>query len=189
MTNTVHTATACCGRPAPRTCRSTSHAYKGMQMVTLTTPASTSSSASCTRSCSAASSSTTRRRRPRPRQDDHAAQRSHGSDGLESRVPPVRSFINITNPQNYQTYTKTGSTWDPKYPAVPVRVYDGNAMRSVIPNLDEAFQSYFHEPVALPAATPPTGRERSGLDRHRVRADRGEDEAGNRDCTRRPTGR
>jgi DNA-binding beta-propeller fold protein YncE len=70
----------------------------------------------------------------------------------------VRSFINITNPENYQVYTKTGSTWDPTYPAVPVLVYDQNSNPVFIPNLDTAFQSYFHEPVSLPAAVPPTGK-------------------------------
>ena len=70
----------------------------------------------------------------------------------------VRSFINITNPQNYQVYTKTGSTWDPTYPAVPVRAYDKNGNPVLVPDLDAAFQEYFHEPVSLPAATPPTGK-------------------------------
>src|SRR5215213_7708300 len=70
----------------------------------------------------------------------------------------VRSFINITNPQNYQTYTKTGSTWDPSYPAVPVLAYDEGSNPVYVPNLDAAFQSYFHEPVSLPAATPPAGK-------------------------------
>jgi DNA-binding beta-propeller fold protein YncE len=70
----------------------------------------------------------------------------------------VRSFINITNPQNYQVYSKTGSTWDPSYPAVPVLAYDKNGSPVAIANLDAAFQGYFHEPVTLPAATPPAGK-------------------------------
>ncbi|MFL5932021.1 MAG: hypothetical protein ACJ75P_12260, partial [Gaiellaceae bacterium] len=70
----------------------------------------------------------------------------------------VRSFINITNPQNYQVYTKTGSTWDPTYPAVPVRAYDKDGNPVLVPDLDAAFQDYFHEPVSLPAAKPPTGK-------------------------------
>src|SRR5215213_9367070 len=70
----------------------------------------------------------------------------------------VRSFINITNPQNYQVYTKTGSTWDPTYPAVPVLAYDASSNPVFVPDLDAAFQSIFHEPVSLPAATPPTGK-------------------------------
>jgi DNA-binding beta-propeller fold protein YncE len=70
----------------------------------------------------------------------------------------VRSFINITNPQNYQTYTTAGSTWDPTYPAVPVLAHDASSNPVYIPDLDAAFQSYFHEPVSLPAAIPPTGK-------------------------------
>jgi DNA-binding beta-propeller fold protein YncE len=70
----------------------------------------------------------------------------------------VRSFINITNPQNYQVYTKTGSTWDPTYPAVPVLAYDQNSNPVFVPDLDAFFQSYFHEPVSLPASIPPTGK-------------------------------
>src|SRR5215212_215459 len=70
----------------------------------------------------------------------------------------VRSFINITSPQNYQTYTKTGSTWDPTYPAVPVLAYDASSNPVFVPNLDAAFQSIFHEPVSLPAAIPPAAK-------------------------------
>ena len=86
----------------------------------------------------------------------------------------VRSFINITNPQNYQVYTKTGSTWDPTYPAVPVLAYDQNSNPVFVPNLDAFFQSYFHEPVSLAGRDPAHGQgHRRGLGRHRVRADRG----------------
>ena len=45
----------------------------------------------------------------------------------------VRAFFNITNPQNYQVYTKTGSTWDPTYPAVPVLAYDQNGNPVFVP--------------------------------------------------------
>jgi YVTN family beta-propeller protein len=70
----------------------------------------------------------------------------------------VRAFFIITNPQNYQVFTKTGSTWDPTYPAVPVLAYDQNGTPVPVANLDAAFQSYFHEPVSLPAAIPPSGK-------------------------------
>jgi DNA-binding beta-propeller fold protein YncE len=70
----------------------------------------------------------------------------------------LRSFLLITNPQNYQVYTRTGSTWDPAYPAVPVLAYDKNANPVSVPDLNAAFQGYFHEPVALPASTPPAGK-------------------------------
>src|SRR5262249_56282559 len=70
----------------------------------------------------------------------------------------VGAFFVITNPQNWQTYTKTGSTWDPRYPAVPVLAYDQVGNPVYVPNLDAAFQSYFHEPVSLPAAIPPAGK-------------------------------
>jgi DNA-binding beta-propeller fold protein YncE len=69
----------------------------------------------------------------------------------------LRAFFYITNPQNYQVYTATGSTWDPVYPAVPVLAYDQNGNPVFVPDLNAAFQSYFHEPVSLPAAVPPTG--------------------------------
>jgi DNA-binding beta-propeller fold protein YncE len=70
----------------------------------------------------------------------------------------VRSFFIITNPQNYQVYTKTGSTWDPTYPAVPVLAYDQLSSPVFVPDLNEAFQGYFHEPVSLPASIPPKGK-------------------------------
>jgi DNA-binding beta-propeller fold protein YncE len=70
----------------------------------------------------------------------------------------VRAFFVITNPQNYQVFTKTGSTWDPVYPAVPVLAYDKDGNPVYVSNLDEAFQSYFNEPVSLPAAIPPSGK-------------------------------
>jgi DNA-binding beta-propeller fold protein YncE len=70
----------------------------------------------------------------------------------------LRAFFYVTNPQNYQVYTATGSTWDPVYPAVPVLAYDQDGKPVFVPNLDAMFQSYFHEPVSLPASTPPTGK-------------------------------
>lgn len=70
----------------------------------------------------------------------------------------VRSFFNITSTQNYQVHTKTGSMWDPVYPAVPVLAHDKNGAPVLIPDLNAAFQSYFHEPIAQPAAIPPTGK-------------------------------
>src|SRR3954454_11122499 len=158
MTNTVHTAssllwpTGAANMPFDQP-----HAYRGMQMVTLTTPGL------YVFVC-----------KLHPFMLGGVIVDDPATDGLDlgktitllngTTVPTasnlafrlVRSFINITNPQNYQTYTKTGSTWDPTYPAVPVRAYDGNNNPVYVPNLDAAFQSYFHEPVALPAATPPT---------------------------------
>jgi DNA-binding beta-propeller fold protein YncE len=70
----------------------------------------------------------------------------------------VRSFFNITSTQNYQVHTATGSMWDPEYPAVPVLAYDQNANPVQVPDLNAAFQSYFHEPISQPAATPPAGK-------------------------------
>jgi DNA-binding beta-propeller fold protein YncE len=67
----------------------------------------------------------------------------------------VRAFFVITNPQNYQVFTKTGSTWDPVYPAVPVLAYDKDGNPVSVPDLNAAFQGYFKEPVALPAVTSP----------------------------------
>ena len=69
----------------------------------------------------------------------------------------LRSFFVITNPSNYQTYSPTkATTWDPVYPAVPVRAYDKDGNPVVIQNLDEHLGSYFHEPVTLPKATAPS---------------------------------
>ena len=70
----------------------------------------------------------------------------------------LRAFFVITNPSNYQVFTRTGSSWDPVYPAVPVLAYDQFGNPVSVPDLNAAFQSYFHEPVALPPAIPPTGR-------------------------------
>ena len=71
----------------------------------------------------------------------------------------VRAFFIITNPANYQVYSAAHSTtWDPVYPAVPVRAYDKDGKPVVIPNLDEFLGNYFHEPVTLPKATAPTAK-------------------------------
>jgi DNA-binding beta-propeller fold protein YncE len=71
----------------------------------------------------------------------------------------VRSFLNITSPGNYQVYSADhATTWDPVYPAVPVRAYDKDGKPVVIPNLDEFLGNYFHEPVTLPKATAPTAK-------------------------------
>jgi YVTN family beta-propeller protein len=70
----------------------------------------------------------------------------------------LRSFFNITSTENYQVHTATGSMWDPVYPAVPVLAHDKNGSPVLIPDLNAAFQSYFHEPIAQPAATPPAGK-------------------------------
>jgi DNA-binding beta-propeller fold protein YncE/plastocyanin len=70
----------------------------------------------------------------------------------------VRAFFVITNPQNYQVFTKAGSSWDPTYPAVPVLAYDKDGNAVFVQDLNAAFQSYFKEPVKLPAAVPPAGK-------------------------------
>ena len=69
----------------------------------------------------------------------------------------VRAFFNITSPGNYQVHSAAHpTTWDPTYPAVPVRAYDKDGNPVVIPNLDAFFDSYFHEPVTLPKVTAPS---------------------------------
>jgi DNA-binding beta-propeller fold protein YncE len=69
----------------------------------------------------------------------------------------VRAFFVITNPANYQVFSATQATsWDPKYPAVPVLAYDQRGAAVSIPDLDAFLGGYFHEPVTLPAATAPT---------------------------------
>src|SRR5215217_2636654 len=69
----------------------------------------------------------------------------------------VRAFFNITSPGNYQVHSAAHpTTWDPVYPAVPVRAYDKDSKPVVIPNLDDFLGSYFHEPVTLPKVTAPS---------------------------------
>ena len=69
----------------------------------------------------------------------------------------VRAFFNITSPGNYQVHSASKpTTWDPKYPAVPVRAFDKDGNPVVIPDLDAYFDSYFHEPVTLPKVTAPS---------------------------------
>jgi DNA-binding beta-propeller fold protein YncE len=68
----------------------------------------------------------------------------------------VRSFFIITNPANYQVHSAAhDTTWDPVYPAVPVRAYDKDGNPVVIPNLDTFLGNRFHEPVTLPKVTAP----------------------------------
>ena len=86
-------------------------------------------------------------------------QRRHCPDGIGSRVPSACGASSTSRaPQNYQVHTATGSMWDPEYPAVPVLAHDKNGSPVLIPDLNAAFQSYFHEPIAQPAATPPAGK-------------------------------
>ena len=68
----------------------------------------------------------------------------------------LRAFFNITSPGNYQVHSATqATTWDPKYPAVPVRAYDKDGRRSSS-RTSTPSSGYFHEPVTLPKATAPT---------------------------------
>jgi DNA-binding beta-propeller fold protein YncE len=68
----------------------------------------------------------------------------------------VRAFFVITNPANYQVHSAAHpTTWDPVYPAVPVRAFDKGGNPVVIPNLDEFLGNRFHEPVTLPKVTAP----------------------------------
>jgi hypothetical protein len=69
----------------------------------------------------------------------------------------VRTFFVITNPANYQVFSASqATTWDPRYPAVPVLAYDQRGAPVSIPDLDAFLHGYFHEPVTLPPATAPT---------------------------------
>jgi DNA-binding beta-propeller fold protein YncE len=71
----------------------------------------------------------------------------------------VRSFLNITSPGNYQVHSAAhATTWDPVYPAVPVRAYGKDGQPVVIPDLDAFLGNYFHEPITLPKATAPTAK-------------------------------
>jgi DNA-binding beta-propeller fold protein YncE len=68
----------------------------------------------------------------------------------------VRAFFVITNPANYQVHSASRpTTWDPVYPAVPVRAFDKDGNPVVIPNLDAFLGDRFHEPVTLPKVTAP----------------------------------
>jgi DNA-binding beta-propeller fold protein YncE len=160
MTNTVHTAssllwpTGAANMPFDQP-----HAYRGIEMVTLTTPglyvfvcklhpfmlAAVIVDDPDTQGLDLGRTSTLASGATVPT-----------ASNLAFRL--VRAFFIITNPQNYQVFTKTGSTWDPTYPAVPVLAYDGNSNPIFVPDLNAAFQSYFHEPVSLPAAIPPADK-------------------------------
>ena len=160
MTNTVHTAssllwpTGAANMPFDQP-----HAYKGIQMVTLTTPglyvficklhpfmlAAVIVDDPDTEGLDLGKTITLSSGVTVPT-----------ASNLAFRL--VRGFFVITNPQNYQVFTKTGSTWDPVYPAVPVLAYDNDGNPVHVSDLNAAFQSYFHEPVSLPAAIPPTGK-------------------------------
>jgi DNA-binding beta-propeller fold protein YncE len=69
----------------------------------------------------------------------------------------VRAFFIVTNPGNYQVHSASHpTTWDPVYPAVPVRAFDKDGNPVVIDNLDEFLGTRFKEPVTLPKATAPS---------------------------------
>lgn len=68
----------------------------------------------------------------------------------------VRSFFIVTKPANYQVHSAAHpTTWDPVYPAVPVRAFDKDGNPVVIQNLD-AFTR--RSPGRPPPSTRPTGR-------------------------------
>ncbi|MGH9022853.1 MAG: copper oxidase, partial [Acidimicrobiia bacterium] len=69
----------------------------------------------------------------------------------------VRSFFEVTNPDNWQVYAADHpTTWDPSYPAAPVLTYDANGKEVLIPNLDAHFQERFNEPETLMPPVKPT---------------------------------
>ncbi len=69
----------------------------------------------------------------------------------------VRTFFLATTPSNWQVHSASGtSTWDPAYPPVPVLAFDAGGHPVSVPDLDAFFQGYFHEPVTLAAAAPPS---------------------------------
>src|SRR5215207_9688013 len=54
--------------------------------------------------------------------------------GSDLALRLVRAFFNITSPGNYQVHSASKpTTWDPKYPAVPVRAFDKDGNPVVIP--------------------------------------------------------
>src|SRR5215467_3435337 len=68
----------------------------------------------------------------------------------------LRTFFVITNPSNWQVYSsKSQSTWDPVYPAVPVLGFNQSGSPVSIPDLNAFLRSYFNQPVTLPVATVP----------------------------------
>src|SRR5574341_929557 len=69
----------------------------------------------------------------------------------------LRTFFIATTPSNWQVHSASGtSTWDPAYPPVPVLAFDAGGHPVSVPDLDAFFQGYFHEPVTLAAAAPPS---------------------------------
>jgi DNA-binding beta-propeller fold protein YncE len=68
----------------------------------------------------------------------------------------VHTFFKITVPTNWDTYSDTKPTvWDPQYPTGPILTYDSFGNPQLIPNLNDFFHSYFHEPVQQPALKAP----------------------------------
>jgi hypothetical protein len=68
----------------------------------------------------------------------------------------VHTFFKITVPSNWDRYSDTQpTTWNPHYPPAPIMTYDAQGNPQLIPNLDAFFRSYFNEPVAQKALTPP----------------------------------
>ncbi len=66
----------------------------------------------------------------------------------------VRTFFIITDSENWKRYSadREGS-WMPRYAPAPIIVHDSSGAPNVIPNLEEFFHRYFHEPIAIPAIT------------------------------------
>ena len=63
----------------------------------------------------------------------------------------LRAFFIVTNPSNWKDYTKVGSTYQPLYPDVPVRVTGG-----IVASLQAAILSKGFDGMAIPAQQKPS---------------------------------
>jgi DNA-binding beta-propeller fold protein YncE len=70
----------------------------------------------------------------------------------------LRAFFIVTNPSNWKDYTKAGTSYQPKYPAVPVNVGPVEAGKEIVADLNEAIvgKGYDGKPIAAPV--PPAGQ-------------------------------
>ena len=70
----------------------------------------------------------------------------------------LRAFFIVTNPSNWKDYTKTGHTYQPTYPNVPVRVYAGGNLVGTddsLPLLGNAIVAQGYDGKVIPTQVKP----------------------------------
>jgi DNA-binding beta-propeller fold protein YncE len=70
----------------------------------------------------------------------------------------LRAFFIVTNPSNWKDYTKVGTSYQPKYPAVPVNVGPVVPGSEIVADLNDAIVGKGYDGQSILAPVPPAGK-------------------------------